>query len=378
MARYKVMAVVGSEELRLDIRDRLIGDEDIALVGFPAADADIITKIKGYAPHAVIISEQGSDTAPYELAQSIYEGFPGCAIVLILESMDIQSVTRAMQAGIRQVVAKEDLSGLKDAIVKAARLEQNRTVGTHSDPRVVSFYSGRGGSGKTTLAFNSAVSLALAGHRTILIDLNLAFGDASILLNIKTKDTISELVMEKSSFTIYDIRSFSMQHPTGISFMSAPASPEHAEYVTARHVELLISQLRPYYDFIIIDLPCDISDTTIAAIEGSDLVIMVTKKDISGLKTTKQMMDIFKTLQFGERLRFLLNFDKRSVLTQKEMENVLEAPFNYVLPEDDKAVRYCRERGTAFTYEMPRSQISRAVQKMASSWIEDAGREETK
>ena len=375
MARYKILAVAESEEVRLNIRDQLSQYDDIALVGFAAADADLASKIKGYAPHAVLLAQDQEDADFYDLAQRIYQEFPGCAMVLILDNLTIDSVRSAMQAGIREVIGKDNLDALHTSLIKAARMEQSRASGTQTDPRVVSFFSGRGGVGKTTMAVNSAIALALSGQRTMLVDLNLAFGDAALLLNIKTKDTLAELVQEKSSFSIDDIRSFSMQHPAGISFLSAPASPEHAEYITARHIELLINQLRPYYDFIVLDLPCDISDTTIAAIEASDILVMTSRKDMSGLKVTRQMLDIFTTLQLGDKIRLLLNLDKKSVLSQKDMERVLDRSFDYVLGEDIKTAQSCQERGAAFVYEMPRSALSRGVQKMVQSWINEVKRE---
>ena len=375
MAKYKILAVTESEDLKLALRDRLNQMDDIALVGFAGLDTDLATKIKGYAPHAVLLVQDNPESPIFEASQSIYQGFPGCAVVLMVESLDIETVKTAMQSGVREIISKDNLDEMEEALLKAAQLEQSRAVGTRSDPRVISFYSGRGGSGKTTIAVNSAVALAASGQRTILVDLNLNFGDASLLINVKAKDTIAELVQEKNSFTIDDIRSYSMQHASGISMLCAPQNPEHAEYITPRHVELLVNQLRPYYDFIVIDLPCDINDTTLTAIESSDILFLVTKKDLSGLKATKQLIDIFTTLQHEEKIRLILNTDHKSNLTQKNMEKVFSKNFDHVLAEDLKTTRICQERGTALVSDMPRSALSRGIQKMVQVWIEGSSKE---
>lgn len=61
MAKFKVLAVVQNEEKRLMIRQRLSLAEDLALVGFAPVDADILSKIKGYAPHVVLLVQEQGD-----------------------------------------------------------------------------------------------------------------------------------------------------------------------------------------------------------------------------------------------------------------------------------------------------------------------------
>lgn len=374
MSRYKILVVTEQENFRLEIKNRLSRMDNIALVGFAALDKDLETKIKGYAPHAVLLVQDQQEDNLFDTAQHIYQGFPGCAVVLMVKDLSIDVIKTAMQAGVREVINQDNLDELEASLLKAAQLEQSRAVGIRSDPRVIAFFSGRGGSGKTTIAVNSAIALAGSGQRTVLIDLNLSFGDSAILLNIKAKDTIAELVQEKSTFGIDEIRSFCMQHASGVSILCAPSSPEHGEYVNSRHVELLINQMRPYYDFIVLDLPCNINETTITALESADNIVMVTRKDLSGLKTTKQMLDIFRTLQQSEKVQLLLNADHKSILSLKDMERVLETPFSFVIPDDQKTAQICQERGVPFVTDLPRTRLSKDVQKMTRSWIDQNSR----
>ena len=371
MSKYKIMAITASEEFRLELKDDLSRTDDLILVGFADFDSDLMTRIKGYAPHAVLIVQDDPQSPVFEISQQIYQGFPGCAVVLIVTELNIDILRTAMQSGVREIVEKSNRDEMISALLKASQIEQSRSVGMRADPRVISFYSGRGGSGRTTIAVNTAVALAAGGYRTVLIDLDLYFGDAALLLNIKAKDTIAELVQEKSSFSIDDIRSFLIQHSSGISLLCAPQSPEHAEYINSGHVELLINQLRPYYDYIIIDLPCDISDTTLTAIESSDMLMIMTRKDLTGLRTTKQLIDIFTALQQEEKIRLILNFDHKSNLSQKDMERVFNRSFDHVLSEDTRTTRVCQERGTSFITDMPRSAISKDVLRLVRSWIEE-------
>jgi pilus assembly protein CpaE len=370
LPRYKVLAVANDDDIRLDLRRRLSQEESIALVGITAMDGDLFAKIKGYAPHVVLLVQENDPAGIMETAQRIYQSFPGSALVLLTPELDLPLVKTAMQAGFRQVIDNNNLDSLKDVLVQAAIFEQSRTPETGKDPRVVAIYGGKGGCGKTTIAVNLAVALAQGGNRTALIDLSLNFGDAALFLNITAKDTIAELVQEKNNFTIDDIKSYSMQHSSGVSLLCAPSGPEYAEYITARHVAQLINAMRPYYDFLILDLPGDLSECTLTAMENSDDILLVSRMDISNLRATKLMYGILTTLQQQEKVKLVLNADHKGVLTRKDFERIMELPIDFVIPEDIRIARLSLERGIPFVLEMPRALISKAIQRLARNWTE--------
>ncbi|MFZ5974780.1 MAG: AAA family ATPase [Bacillota bacterium] len=371
MSKYKVLAVVNSEEMRLALRQNLSKEEEIALVGFAAMDTAVLEKIGGYAPHVVLLVQEKGDTGVMDIAERIYLGFPGCALVLLAPEVDMPLIDSAMQAGIRRVAGIQDLDNIRDLLIQAAVFEKGRTGETGREPHVIAVYGGKGGAGKTTVAVNLAVALAQTGRRTALIDLCLNFGDAALLLNITAKDSISDLVQEKSMFAIDDVKSFCIQHSSGVSILCSPSAPEYAEYITPRHVEALISIMRPYYDFIVLDLPADLSECTLTALENSDDILLVSRMDISNLRAAKLMLGVFRSLHQEEKVLLLLNADHKGILKYKDFEQVLEMPASCILPEDVKTVRLSQERGVPFVIGMPRTPVSQGVQRLASHWIEE-------
>lgn len=374
MPKYKVVVVVNSRDTMLGIRQKLAKEEEIALLGFVAMDPAAVSKIASYTPHVVLLVQEKDDNGVMEMAQRIYQGFKNCALVLLTQNMDLQTVQNAMQYGFRRVLGMQDLDTLKDSIIQAAILELGRIGEAGREPHVISVYGGKGGAGKTTIAVNLAATLAQAGYRTALVDLCLIFGDAALLLNVTVKDTVAELVQEKNAISIEDIKSFCMQHSSGISILCAPSTLENAEYVKPRHVEMLISTMRPYYDFIIIDLQNDLSECTLTAMENSDNIILVSRLDISHLRAAKQTMDIFRRLQQEDKVLFLLNADYKSVLTHKDFEQILELPITCVIPEDLKTARLSQQRGIPFVIGMPQAPISQGIQRLAGCWIKKSDR----
>ena len=376
MAKFKVLAVVHSEEKRLMLRQRLSLAEDLALVGFAAIDADIMTRIKGYAPHVVLLVQEQGDAGILELAQRIYQGFPGCAVALIVPQLDLELAKSAMQSGVRQVISEDNLSTMVDQSVQAALFEQGRAIEAGGEPRVISIYSGKGGAGRTTIAVNLATSLAVAGRRAALVDLNLNLGDATLLLNINAKDTIAELAQEKSSFTIEDIKSYSMQHSSGLHILCAPASPEFSEYITARQIEMLLTTMRPYYDFIVVDLPNDMADTTLTALENSDDIYLVARRDISSLRATKILINVLTTLQQQDKLHLLVNADRTSIVNITDFDRILNLPIDYILPEDIKTTQVSQERGIPLVIGFPRTALAQVFSQISQFLISRSAKKE--
>ncbi|MCQ2484060.1 MAG: AAA family ATPase [Clostridia bacterium] len=133
-------------------------------------------------------------------------------------------------------------------------LEQQRSLDTNEGKKtrckVLGFFSGKGGTGKTTVAVNTAVSLARAGKRVMLLDLDLQFGDVAISLDSDARYSIVDLVQDRGGITIENINSFAVDHSSGMRVLCAPKSSEFAEYVQVSHIEKIIDIMRPYYEYV--------------------------------------------------------------------------------------------------------------------------------
>ena len=68
--------------------------------------------------------------------------------------------------------------------------------------KIITVFSAKGGSGKTTVAINLAVALNDGGARQVcLVDLDLAFGDVAISLQLTPTRTLIDALATRSSTT---------------------------------------------------------------------------------------------------------------------------------------------------------------------------------
>lgn len=361
MEKIKVLAVVEDENLRFDLKSKLT-HEDIAFIGFSRAEAGL-EKALNLMPHVVIIVLEPGNQSYLELAEKIYVALPGCSVVLLCETVDLEVMERAMVAGIRKVLGLHcSAAALIESIKQGFHIEKARVHNYSGEmgsvkSKIISVFGAKGGIGKTTIAANLAVSLAHAGKKVIVMDLDLQFGDANLFFDLEPRDTIAELVQDKQNFDIDTIKSFIKLHSSGVSVLCAPKSPEFAEIIRGEHIEKIISTIRPYYDFIVIDTPPSFNETTITAIENSDLVLLTISLDISTLRNTKISIDILESLQQKEKISILVNRNAPSIISIKDAQNILDFPVKYKVSNDWKTATGALNKGIPIIMDAPRTLI---------------------
>ncbi|MDD4689584.1 MAG: AAA family ATPase [Eubacteriales bacterium] len=351
MDKLKIAVVTNNIDQQIEIKN-LLKDDDIVIVGFLNYDNMTSLKLLGNNPDVIIFVRDGKEDSLFVVAADIYAKSVGVGMLVMADDINLELLTRAMECGIRQVVGTgSDAAKLKEAIFKSHNIESQR-VGdreTHSLQRkVISYFGGKGGTGKTTVSVNTAVALANAGKKTVILDLDLQFGDVPILLDIEPKDTIYTIVEEKTAITIDSVKSVLAFHRSGLGVLAAPRSPEFAEYVDEKTVETIINVLKPYYEYIIIDLPPGFNDTTIAAIENSDIVNLVSAVDISSLRNAKLCMNILEALRQSDKATLILNRMVDGIVSKKDFEQILDLNVALVLPDDTKTVLTGLNKGVPF------------------------------
>jgi pilus assembly protein CpaE len=110
--------------------------------------------------------------------------------------------------------------------------------------RVVTVFSPKGGTGKTVTASNLASSLARQGKKTLLLDLDLQFGDAAIVMGLEPEKTIYDLVVAPGELDIEKLAGYTARHASGLDVLPAPLRPEDAELVTESKITRLLEVAR--------------------------------------------------------------------------------------------------------------------------------------
>jgi pilus assembly protein CpaE len=238
---------------------------------------------------------------------------------------------------------------------------------------VVSVFGAKGGLGKTTISANLAVKLAEKRKKVALLDLDLQFGDIHIFMDIEPKDTITELFQEVVTPNIDSVRSYMTVHSSGVHVLCAPRSPEYAELISAEKVLSLLTLLRSYYDYVIIDTAPTFSEVNMTAIESSSLIFFVTGLDISILKNSKLSISLLESLQQTEKVRVLVNraVDMSSI-SANDVQKIINYPIWAKIPSDYKVAVNSLNRGIPFVTGVPNSKLSQSISNLADKLLSGA------
>jgi pilus assembly protein CpaE len=236
--------------------------------------------------------------------------------------------------------------------------------------KIVTVYSPKGGSGCTTIAVNLALTLHNEDTRVALVDGNLQFGDVAVFVNEQGKNTIVDLAPRADELDPEIVDEVMLKHAaSGLHILAAPPRPEYAEKVSSGQFARVLEYLKQIYSYIVVDAASMLTDVTLAAIDVSDLVVLVSTQDIPSIKNCRLFLDLSQTLGIErERILFVMNrYDKRINITPERVAENLKQEVSSVIPLDEATVVKAVNRGVPFVLESKNQPASRGIFSLAES-----------
>jgi pilus assembly protein CpaE len=236
--------------------------------------------------------------------------------------------------------------------------------------KIVTIYSPKGGTGCTTLAVNLALTLHNDDTPVALVDANLQFGDVAVFMNEQGKNTIVDISPRVEELDREIVEDVMIKHAaSGLRILAAPSRPEHAEKVTGGQFTKVLEYLRHMYAYVVVDTATLLTDVTLAAIDISDLLVLVTTQDIPSIKNCRLFLDLSQTLGIErERILFVMNrFDKRINITPDRVTENLKQEVVSVIPFDEQTVTKAVNRGVPFVLDNKNQPAARGIFSLAES-----------
>jgi len=299
---------------------------------------------------------------------------PELGVILIRQRLEVATLSEALRSGMREVVQAGDHTALAEAIARSRTLSHHLS-GAGDAPagngKVVTVFSAKGGVGKTTMATNLSTHLATSGCRTLLIDLDLMFGDVAISLQRDPGGSIGDLIAMLGQLDAQGLASVVEQQPsTGLDILAAPDDPGVADRVPGDLIPELLRVARGQYEYVIIDTPPAFTEHVLAAIDESDLLLLIATLDIPALKNLKVAITTLDALGGDPETRALVlnRADSKVGLTPQDVEQVLGIPIAVSVPYDME-VPASTNRGVPIVLDRPRCSVSESLRVIADAHI---------
>jgi len=353
--------------------DALNQHDDVEVVGYSEHVADAFAPLAGGHLQVVLHGTRDAHLPVHDIA-SIRE-HTQAPLILLASGESSQLLNEALDTDVADVLLLPQLAdNVVFAVRKAAhagrRLESEGGVGKRG--RILTVFSPKGGTGKTVTATNLACAFAkYEKKRTLLIDLDLQFGDAAIMLGLEPEKTIYDLVVAPGELDSEKLAGYTTRHASGVDVLPAPLRPEDAELVTEPKVNRLLEVARGSYDLIVVDTSPFFHGPMLATLDRTDELLVLCGLDVPTLKNVKLAQHTLDLLSFpASRVRFILNRSNSKVgMKRSEVESALGVKIAFEMPSD-RAVPLAVNRGTPAVLAEAGCDFSRAVRTIAKGLLE--------
>jgi pilus assembly protein CpaE len=324
----------------------------------------------------VVIGPDIDLEAALEFAASMRAADPVRGFVLVRRRIDAAVLAQALRAGVREVVAADNLQALNEACRASAEISRQFRQGQALQSGVaavpqrlathISIFSAKGGCGKTTVATNLSAALAALGHRVCLLDLDLAFGDVAIALQLFPSRTIADAVGLAGRLDRTAIESLITPHSHNLDTLLAPLEPGLADTISGATVTEVIRVLKTMYDIVIVDTPPAFTDHVLATFDESDMLVLLATLDVPALKNLKLTLETLDMLGTPKENRVLLlnRADAQVGLVLSDVAKMLGAPITIQVPSS-RAVPSAINRGIPLVMDQPNHPVSQVFRKFA-------------
>jgi pilus assembly protein CpaE len=331
--------------------------------------------------YAIIIGPSVDLSAAVALADTMRVTKPAVGVILVRRRVDTAVLAEALRAGMREVVEERDLKALNEAVARAYALHDALTAATSEDSgpptrrgTLITVFLAKGGVGKTTISTNLAATLADNGKRSVcLVDLDLALGDVSIVMQLFPIHTIADAVGMEGTLDPQAVEGLLTQHSPGLSVLVAPVQPDAKDRIKGDMIGRILHILKERFDVIVVDTPPAFDEVVLQAFDESDLLLLVANLDVPALKSLKITAETLSLLNHPrDRWRLVLNrADMKVGLTPHEVEKTLDMPITASIPQSND-VPTSINHGKPIALESPRHPVSQAIKRLALDCIADA------
>lgn len=267
-------------------------------------------------------------------------------VLAISQSADVEERIALLEANADDVLTRPfdaaELAARVEAVAlhaqrAASRGSAGRSIG-EGGRRIIAVFSPKGGVGTTTLAANLAL-IAAERHpnQTLIMDLDLSFGQVASHLNLTPKQTVLELARDVAAQHDPELfRTYAIHHPGNLQVLAAPPGPGFSSLITAQHIEEILTVASEAYEVVVVDAGTTLDERAMTVFSRSDTTVIPVLPEIPALNSVHIMFDQLSDIgAMGGSILFVLNNAfARDLLKRTDIETALGAKIAAELPYD--------------------------------------------
>jgi septum site-determining protein MinD len=190
--------------------------------------------------------------------------------------------------------------------------------------KVVTVTSGKGGVGKTTATANLGAALASVGQKVVCIDADIGLRNLDVVMGLENRIVYDLVNVIEGSCRLRQAMIRDKRLPE--LFLIPAAQTRDKSAVSPSDMVRLCDELRPEYDWILIDSPAGIERGFRNAVAPADIVLVITNPEISAVRDADRIIGLVEAEEKGPA-RLVINRIKPEMVRRGDMltvEDVIE------------------------------------------------------
>ena len=332
-----VIIIDKEETSRNIIKSYLSSVEDISVIG-EFYDFDLgydFAKDNGRCLVLIDVSQEQDKSL--SLIKKLKESNKDAFIIALSAKTSTETIIKVMRAGAKEFLNKPLIQSEFTETLNELKSEFENTE-IPDTCKIISTFSNKGGIGKTSIAVNLAVELAqISKEKVALIDLNLQLGDVATFLDMNppfAMDYIANNIHNLNEDEL--LKTMSKYKNTSLYVIADPLNIDNSKDITAEQIKNLLAVLKKTFSYIVIDIGTNIDSKTIAALDSSDLILLIAIVNLPAIRSTQRCMDLFNKLGYSsDKIKLVLNrYMENEDIKTSDIEEVVKQKVYWKIPNN--------------------------------------------
>lgn len=368
----RIAIVDPNDETRENLKAVLLGLDTVWLEAESSRYeffGDVVEQTK---PNLGLVVMDGDTQQAVQLVSEVSSRTPECALLVASSSTDGRLILESMRAGAKEFLTlplkEEDLAA---ALQRVNRQQLGERASKNQTSRVIAVAGATGGIGSSSIAVNLACSLAAdAEHSVVLIDLDVALGDADVFLDTIPEYTLADVAQNIERLDLTLLKKSLTQHSSGVRLLPRPVQLEDVPFITPDGIQRVIGLMKTSFTHVVIDTSKSYSPLDMEAIHMADDVLMVTQLDLPCLRNVVRLMMTFDDdPSLHEKVKIIMNRvgQDGGQISLKKAQETIGREIYWQVPNDYKVMIEVRNNGVPLLEHAPKAGITQSIGQLADA-----------
>lgn len=347
----KISTIILSDELSTtEVLKLFVSEFDSLELLQPTTDfSEIFKLISDINEKSIFIVDLSNNiNEKLDLILKISTNCPNCKILALSACPSVDLIIKIMRAGAREfipvpLIKNEFFEAINKLLCQFEKPKKTNKC------KIISIFSNKGGIGKTSLAANLSLELAkITKENVALIDMNFQMGDITTFLDLKPSFNISYMLenIDKINETFL-LSTLERYKNSSLYILADPPYFKQADNIQPKQITKLFTTLKETFSYIIVDAEASFDGKNIAALDNSDMILLVTVANLPALRNTQRCLELFDKLGYDkDKTKIIVNrYMENDEIKDSDVEKVLSKSIYWKIPNNYFAIMSAINKG---------------------------------